>query len=330
MNTRSRVRRGFTLIELLVVIAIIGVLVALLLPAVQQAREAARRSQCKNNLKQIGLALHNYHDIYNTLPPGGIGTFYISWFVSILPQTDQAPMYNQFNFNDQAYSGGAFNGTLLQGWTPALIWCPSSTGSRLNVRTDFGKTVSTSSYVGIAGAVTNAADPTDPTGRGRCVAGGQGYACDNGLLVPNRAQRMSDCTDGLSNTIVVGEQSAMGKTSTGAGVEIRSSAEWGTWIGPGCSVAPPLPGGTYTWSAGPWSRNTTTMRYPVGYNIEALYGGGNYRDGTNTALHSEHTGGTHVLRGDGGISFLSSSMNWITFRNICIRDDGQVVSDVFN
>src|SRR5512135_2886366 len=109
-------RHGFTLIELLVVIAIIAVLVALLLPAVQQAREAARRSQCKNNLKQIGLALHNYHDIANrfpaaiigsgranaqTAPPRGVGPTVVNTtgWVAMLPQLDQAPLYNNYNFS---------------------------------------------------------------------------------------------------------------------------------------------------------------------------------------------------------------------------------------
>src|SRR5581483_8700238 len=99
-------KKGFTLIELLVVIAIIAILIALLLPAVQQAREAARRTQCKNNLKQLGLALHNYHDNFNTFPPGGVnGTAATSnyqgwgWSIMLLPQIDQAPLYNQINFS---------------------------------------------------------------------------------------------------------------------------------------------------------------------------------------------------------------------------------------
>src|SRR5438094_3648174 len=113
-------RKGFTLIELLVVIAIIAILIALLLPAVQQAREAARRSQCKNNLKQIGLALHNYHDIYKMFAPAGFGSnafgghcadhsteddignnrgWVISWAASILPQIDRTPLYKTINFN---------------------------------------------------------------------------------------------------------------------------------------------------------------------------------------------------------------------------------------
>lgn len=107
LSVRSLRSRGFTLIELLVVIAIIAILIALLLPAVQQAREAARRTQCKNNLKQIGLAMHNYHDIFNTLPPGYISRFpnvivsgeqgLYSWGAMILPQVEQANLYSVLN-----------------------------------------------------------------------------------------------------------------------------------------------------------------------------------------------------------------------------------------
>src|SRR5438132_1760143 len=111
MQRRSRLKQGFTLIELLVVIAIIAVLVALLLPAVQQAREAARRSQCKNNLKQMGLAVHNYHDTFGKYPPGSVApspsggaanptTCYMGWGIALLPNIDQGPLYNQYNSNN--------------------------------------------------------------------------------------------------------------------------------------------------------------------------------------------------------------------------------------
>jgi len=97
--TKARKHRGFTLIELLVVIAIIAILIALLLPAVQQAREAARRTECKNNLKQIGLAIHNYHDSFNTIPPGWIGGTGYSWQIFLLPGVEQSNLYNALNFN---------------------------------------------------------------------------------------------------------------------------------------------------------------------------------------------------------------------------------------
>src|SRR6476661_8060061 len=119
-------RRGFTLIELLVVIAIIAVLVALLLPAVQQAREAARRSQCKNNLKQIGLALHNYHDVNGCFPPAYIadenGKPMHSWRVLILPYLDQAALHTEYNFSEP-WDGP--NNSRLLARRPAVYACPS-------------------------------------------------------------------------------------------------------------------------------------------------------------------------------------------------------------
>src|SRR6516165_4833298 len=146
----SRRVRGFTLIELLVVIAIIAVLVALLLPAVQQAREAGRRAQCKNNLKQFGIALHNYNDTYGTFPCrryGTTGTFTlssapcatnrchnsgrISTFIALLPYIDQAPMYNQIQVGDAANAPGGPRGD--QSWAvwntpPPILRCPSDPG----------------------------------------------------------------------------------------------------------------------------------------------------------------------------------------------------------
>jgi prepilin-type N-terminal cleavage/methylation domain-containing protein len=132
-------RRGFTLIELLVVIAIIAILIALLLPAVQQAREAARRSQCKNNLKQIGLALHNYHDTYNQFPTGSVYTtdapsqgdgahsnfrnanYGSTWLTAILPMFDQAPLYNRYNFSVPSQNNASVTSVEM----PALK-CPSA------------------------------------------------------------------------------------------------------------------------------------------------------------------------------------------------------------
>ena len=152
-NRRRRATRGFTLIELLVVIAIIAILIALLLPAVQQAREAARRTQCKNHLKQFGLAFHNYHDVYGMFPIGHqyLGNFdgnplsnrggpAWSWGWALLPYLEQAPLYNQFNANQQSAEtaetspgSGISNHDLCQSLIPGIL-CPSD--SKPPVRND--------------------------------------------------------------------------------------------------------------------------------------------------------------------------------------------------
>ncbi len=331
-------RSGFTLIELLVVIAIIAVLIALLLPAVQQAREAARRSQCRNNLKQIGLALHNYHDVYQTFPLGALGLGRHSWALAILPMVDQQAIYNKLQVGhvDSGAPSGV-NGEVLHQWTPAFVWCPSSPLERVNLRTERPYRFATGSYTGISGATESAASVTDPTGAGRCINSQQGYGCSNGVLTSNRVMRSRDVSDGLSNVIVVGENSAQAKTATGALADTRASAEWGIWIGSVTDAGPPevnpspYAGSTnYRWNTNPYCRNVTTVRYPIGTIIETAIAAGNHRDGTNSALNSEHTGGVNVLRGDGGVSFLSSSLDRIVLRNLSIRDDGGVVGDALN
>jgi len=268
MQTRTqRTRRGFTLIELLVVIAIIAVLVALLLPAVQQAREAARRSTCKNKLKQIGLALHNYHDTHRSFPSGGFGQFSVSWWVQILPQLEQSTVWKKMVWTTNAgYSGGP-NASLLSGWKPVRLWCPSSDLPKFAVRDGV---FASSSYIGIAGATASATSATDPTGANRCVAHSQGYSCSNGVLIANRSVKMRDITDGTSNTIVVGEQSQFGVNSSGK-VDIRGSGEWGTWIGPGARGAPGqgVSGELYPFTSTPWARNMTTVRYQINNVTEA-------------------------------------------------------------
>ena len=149
-------RRGFTLIELLVVIAIIAILVALLLPAVQQAREAARRSTCKNQLKQIGVGLHNYHDVHDTLPPGGMlnAGNGLSWHVMILPFIDYTPLYESVNFSlrdNVAADQAALDAVLGTQKIPVYL-CPSSNKILQNGST----TLYTTHYYGVMG-------PTDGT-----------------------------------------------------------------------------------------------------------------------------------------------------------------------
>ena len=187
-------KHGFTLIELLVVIAIIAILIALLLPAVQQAREAARRSTCKNNLKQIGLALHNYHDTHRIFPPGSVysssaapgGTNRINAWVFILPFMEQASLYNQWDFDYDVYSSQ--NNEPLK--TPVdAYFCPS----RPRAGTHGGSSPEIA-YGDYALSV----------GTGHCNS--ETPSNWKGLFSQNSSVRMRDIIDGTSNTIAGGEK----------------------------------------------------------------------------------------------------------------------------
>lgn len=205
MHSRNHFR-GFTLVELLVVIAIIGVLIALLLPAVQQAREAARRMTCSNNMKQIGLAMHNYHDTYLALPAGyiyrgGNGKCNYGWCVNLLPFIEQQNFYDQLDpgsiplYNRYTSSATAADKALLQAPIDAYI-CPSDSGPDLCKDTAFGTSIfdiAVSNYVGCAGWSNT---PSYPTQAGDC----------GGMLWGNSYLNLKDCTDGTSNTLLVSER----------------------------------------------------------------------------------------------------------------------------
>ena len=189
-------RQGFTLIELLVVIAIIAVLIALLLPAVQQAREAARRTQCRNNLHQIGLALHNYHDTHSTFPPASVNlgassgnSPWTAWGALILPFMDETALYNAVNFGrpmmDNCANTTVSNSLLMQ------YACPSQPAPTIE-RAEGGPHGRSCSYVVNAGS-------THLAGRNATMDVTAGpFKCDSRV-------RMRDVRDGTSNTIAVGE-----------------------------------------------------------------------------------------------------------------------------
>ena len=181
-SSKVEQKRGFTLIELLVVIAIIAILVALLLPAVQQAREAARRSSCKNNLKQIGLALHNYHDIHRVFPPGAIGASNISGWAFILPQIEQTAAYDLWDFSLSQSHGNNLAARIIPIDT---YFCPSKP------RPD-GNNSSTNAY----------GDYVFSSGSGNINNGTD----KQGMFNRNSKVKMRDVTDGTSNTFAVGEK----------------------------------------------------------------------------------------------------------------------------
>ena len=189
LRFRTDGRQGFTLIELLVVIAIIAVLVALLLPAVQQAREAARRTQCKNNLMQIGIALHNYEMRHECLPPGSVDPnhpirneakgYHVGWMVQVLPDLDCSNIFQRFNFLTSVYdkANAAPRGVVL-----SVLFCPSNSAGRGEMG------IGTTTY---AGCHHDIEAPIDID--------------NNGVLFLNSRIRYRDIRDGSSNTIFVGE-----------------------------------------------------------------------------------------------------------------------------
>ena len=185
-----RERRAFTLIELLVVIAIIAILVALLLPAVQSAREAARRAQCKNHLKQLALAMHNYHDAQGRFPSGYIVDTGWGWGTMLLPFIDQRPLFETL---DPSGNMNLSNAALLdQLRTPlTLFQCPSDSHPQWNDKSkpevDAKKEIAHSNYIGIMGSTLS-----NPVG--------------NGTLFQNSSVRMADIMDGTSNTLLFGER----------------------------------------------------------------------------------------------------------------------------
>ncbi|NLY02238.1 MAG: DUF1559 domain-containing protein [Rhodopirellula sp.] len=301
-------QRGFTLVELLVVIAIIGILIALLLPAVQAAREAARRSQCSNKFKQVGLALHNYHDTHQTLPPGSIvwsstygcpptqspTTYYgWGWATFILPYIEMENVYDKFEFREPAYNSpicyraaGAMIDTYL---------CPSDPQA--------------GGYVEFTGSkgpdgLSNQPDNTDfPAINMVGVADSQDWICHyasasylfpkhynvaDGIMADRKGCRFRDILDGTSNTLMIAEV-------TGGGLGTTKGFSW---------VFTPMTD-TYEGINGLYT-------VPGGYTA-ALY---NFR---TTGPSSYHPGGCQFAIGDGSVRFLSETIDRETLKRLTDR-----------
>jgi len=267
-------RRGFTLIEVLVVIAIIGILLSLLLPAVQQVRAAARRLQCANHLRQIGLALHNYHDSHNLLPPGSIvlGPIFPvqtgwGWGTFVLPQLEQPGLYSGIDFN-----GGNLVGANvpLSGQTLAVYRCPSDTAPfQISV---------------------------DIPGLGPIPIAHGSYCASGTMLSEMSSVRFRDVTDGLSQTLLVGER------------RLTSSASGPT---------------TSAW-CGTLAHQSDYLLFHSLPHLRVLSGQAVNSDST---FNSRHPGGVHFVLGDGSVRLLSESLDANVYYALSTPAGGEVISD---
>lgn len=303
-------RRGFTLIELLVVIAIIAILIALLLPAVQQAREAARRSQCKNNLKQIGLALHNYHDAHQCFPAGRFSMTLNIYFghttsTMILPFMDQSPLYNQMNL--------AANFNVRPNYDCASItrlpafFCPSNPetdgvnwtgGTNPCAGADPNQDSARTHYEGIADSLTHGRRSASlPNGCLSLV-----MPNGDGMFYHNSKTRMGDVIDGTSNTLAFCE-------FIGRGPGTYHCCGWHAYSD---GI------GTVNGLNAPW-RSTPNRQFPLTHD--------HYCGNPFSGPASYHTGGVHFVLGDGAVRFLSENISRTTLASLTTRAGNDIPGD---
>lgn len=338
--------RGFTLIELLVVIAIIAVLIALLLPAVQQAREAARRTQCKNNLKQLGLAAANYESTFTRFPASGKGVnfaiinlqaFPVSTFTQLLPYADQAPVYNNFNFSlHYSNSSASANAAAAKTKIPAFQ-CPSNAITTNDVL-GYGQ----ADYMPVAFVDI---DPVTGVRNGQngVVGGANGNALNAtqdsafGLF----CNPVSYTTDGLSNTITIVEQS--GRPSNIVGKYNVAALYIGGAMGVD-STQMTGAGGAFTapnrWADSDSGAGVSGQNNSVVGNVQPILNGNKIpvggppscpwsqnNCGPNNEPFSLHVGGLHALMGDGTVRFLNENIDRNTARLLFGRADGGVLGE---
>ncbi len=354
-------RKGFTLIELLVVIAIIAILIGLLLPAVQKVREAAARAKCTNNLKQIGIALHAYHDTFgfqapatsadqapwgpgntNVSPPNpnaGAGGWGASWMVYILPQIEQGALYNQLILGGNSSNGGpgtgygnTANGAKYTGVKIPGYRCPSSPLPELTTSGVPGSgQLMLPTYVAIAGAA-NGVIPTNIYNENRIRTPGSAAGCcsggimsGGGAMPSNQKLSFASITDGLSNTMTISEQGDFLFTLNGTKQAWNAAGPHGWTIGwsSTAQVTGAQTGGDNR------AFNTTTVRYAINQKRGWVDAPGNCGttgvcDNTshNAPLNSAHTGGVIGLLGDGSVRFLRDSITLQVLGQLCTRDDG--------
>ncbi|QDV69935.1 hypothetical protein Poly24_36530 [Rosistilla carotiformis] len=333
----QKTRFAFTLVELLVVIAIIGILVGLLLPAVQAAREAARRMQCSNNLKQLGLALHNYHDTFKTFPPALLGsgrynnaTYHAqhggikntTGWALMLPFFEQSALADKYDYNVCSSSSSPYGGlvagddTINDGLYNApldVLACPSDPSSGLVVSTSAGSTSMYSRREAIRTSyVFSVGSFTDYSGPWNTYSGN----IHQGVFGNDGAANFAAMTDGTSTTIAIGEAT---------GGAFKTSADYGPW---GMT-------GTHTCCHGYLPNSSTeeisqtrAAAYSQNYSINGAYN--NDAQGRTYAwvFGSKHPGGANFVFADGSVHLLTETMNYLTLQQLgYIRDGLPVPSD---
>jgi type II secretory pathway pseudopilin PulG len=322
-------------VELLVVIAIIGILVALLLPAVQAAREAGRRMSCQNNLKQLALGLHNYHDQNKKLPFGNHqqgGGWGPSFYVGTLPFVEQTAVYNKY---DTTSTHGAWshqnnnNNLLVNNLILAFMLCPSSP---LDSTWDSGSQTGSACnqvmphYAGIAGAMpgngfTEARVATAATCCGGSNSNGQ--TASGGMLIGGKNITLAAATDGTSNVMLLGESSDWGYDPSAGNTRrhVDNGYPHGWMMGG-------IDAGVAGVTAGSYERtfNLTTINYPIGMNTFGVPGVGDNK-GPNNPLLSAHPGGINAALGDGSVRFISKTLDMLTLRRLATRDDQGVLGE---
>jgi prepilin-type N-terminal cleavage/methylation domain-containing protein/prepilin-type processing-associated H-X9-DG protein len=302
----SRLRRGFTLIELLVVIAIIAILIGLLLPAVQKVRESAARSQCANNLKQIGIALNAYHEARDRLPPGvqvdpavncgGVDCRGTSMWVLLLPFLEQGNLERQWNYQ---IGWSTAPNTNWGNQSLALYLCPSD-----NKWQDYPNR---RNYYGVVGGQTRASH------------GWRGDVFFDGIFNINFPKRLTDIKDGTSSTLAVGESNHPSKWGLGPGYGNAAVGGIPGWLyGSACLKTPTLCDLTNR----SYGRDLRDTKYPLNSSILPMAD-----DMDNDApFTSGHTGGVQFLFADGHVALLSNSIPMATYQALSTYNGQEVIN----